>query len=79
MSHIVARAGRVHIRVGGNTQETATLVETLADGKILEKDHSNTHSTVSYHRLIERMESLTDPIDTNATSVIHAGTSLHDV
>ena len=37
MSLIVERAGSVHIRVGGNTQEDAYIVDSLADGKILEK------------------------------------------
>ncbi|EIN05136.1 hypothetical protein PUNSTDRAFT_107422 [Punctularia strigosozonata HHB-11173 SS5] len=41
MSNIRQRAGHVRIRVGGNTQETATLVDSLADGKILEKDEDN--------------------------------------
>ncbi|OBZ74677.1 Beta-glucuronidase [Grifola frondosa] len=39
MALIAERAGRVHIRVGGNTQETATLVDSLADGKAIEKQH----------------------------------------
>ena len=38
MSHVIERAGHVNIRVGGNTQETAVLVDSLADGKMLEKD-----------------------------------------
>ncbi|TDL27068.1 hypothetical protein BD410DRAFT_783229 [Rickenella mellea] len=42
MSSLASRGGRVQIRVGGNTQETATLVPSLPDGKALEKDHSAT-------------------------------------
>ncbi|KAF8900144.1 glycoside hydrolase family 79 protein [Gymnopilus junonius] len=38
MANIQQRVGRVNIRVGGNTQETATLVDSTPDGKILEKD-----------------------------------------
>ncbi|CAL1698442.1 unnamed protein product [Somion occarium] len=38
MSLIVERAGHVNIRVGGNTQETAVLVDSLSSGKIMEKD-----------------------------------------
>ncbi|KAL0952547.1 hypothetical protein HGRIS_006805 [Hohenbuehelia grisea] len=38
MANIQQRAGQVKVRVGGNTQETATLVESLADGRALEKD-----------------------------------------
>ena len=41
MSLINARAGRVHIRVGGNTQDFATLVDSLPDGKAIEKDKEN--------------------------------------
>jgi hypothetical protein len=38
MSNIRQRGGFVRVRVGGNSQETATLVGSLTDGKILEKD-----------------------------------------
>jgi hypothetical protein len=41
MSNLVQRAGQVNIRVGGNSQETAVLVDSIADGRILEKDHTN--------------------------------------
>ncbi|KAG6827198.1 hypothetical protein H0H92_012825 [Tricholoma furcatifolium] len=38
MANLVERSGRVNIRVGGNTQETAVLVDSTPDGKILEKN-----------------------------------------
>jgi hypothetical protein len=38
MANIKQRAGSVHVRIGGNTQETATLVASIADGKAIEKD-----------------------------------------
>ncbi|KAJ8495477.1 hypothetical protein ONZ45_g12847 [Pleurotus djamor] len=38
MANLQKRAGGVKVRVGGNTQETATLVDSLADGRALEKD-----------------------------------------
>ncbi|TFK36088.1 hypothetical protein BDQ12DRAFT_737177 [Crucibulum laeve] len=38
MANLQQRSGHVQIRVGGNTQETATLVDSIADGRILEKD-----------------------------------------
>ncbi|KAG6810056.1 hypothetical protein H0H92_013528 [Tricholoma furcatifolium] len=38
MANIQQRAGQVNIRVGGNTQETAVLVDSTPDGRILEKD-----------------------------------------
>lgn len=37
MANIQQRAGRVQIRVGGNTQERAVLVDSLDHGKIIEK------------------------------------------
>ncbi|KJA24861.1 glycoside hydrolase family 79 protein [Hypholoma sublateritium FD-334 SS-4] len=38
MANIQQRSGGVVVRVGGNTQETASLVESTSDGRILEKD-----------------------------------------
>uniref|UniRef100_A0A8H7XVC6 Beta-glucuronidase C-terminal domain-containing protein n=1 Tax=Psilocybe cubensis TaxID=181762 RepID=A0A8H7XVC6_PSICU len=46
MSNIQSRAGRIYIRVGGNTQETAVLVDRTSDGRILEKDLSNVTNPV---------------------------------
>ncbi|KAG5638702.1 hypothetical protein H0H81_010927 [Sphagnurus paluster] len=40
MANIQQRVGRINIRVGGNTQETAVLVASTPDGRILEKDIS---------------------------------------
>ena len=37
VSLIVQRAGSFHIRVGGNTQETARLTDVLSDHKMIEK------------------------------------------
>lgn len=41
MANIKQRAGWVQVRVGGNTQETAELVQSLPNGTILAKDLSN--------------------------------------
>ncbi|KAI0739385.1 glycoside hydrolase family 79 protein [Daedaleopsis nitida] len=41
MALMVERAGAVHVRVGGNSQETAFMVDSFADGGILEKDKEN--------------------------------------
>ncbi|KAH8828847.1 glycoside hydrolase family 79 protein [Flagelloscypha sp. PMI_526] len=38
MQHIVQRSGGVNVRVGGNTQDYASLIPDLGDGRILEKD-----------------------------------------
>jgi len=46
MANIQQRAGRVVIRVGGNTQETAVLVDSTPDGKILEKDYKGISNPV---------------------------------
>lgn len=46
MSLLTARAGRVTIRVGGNSQETASLVDSLPDGKAIEKDKDDTSNPV---------------------------------
>ncbi|KAI0027521.1 hypothetical protein K488DRAFT_25110, partial [Vararia minispora EC-137] len=40
MSNIVARAGSVNVRVGGNTQEAAVLVPSLVNNTIIAKDTS---------------------------------------
>lgn len=46
MANMAQRSGSVHIRVGGNTQETATLVDSLPNGKILTKMITNTSNPV---------------------------------
>ena len=38
MANLQERSGRVNIRVGGNSQDTAVLVDSTPDGKILEKN-----------------------------------------
>ncbi|KAJ3856578.1 glycoside hydrolase family 79 protein [Lentinula lateritia] len=40
LATIAQRAGAVRVRVGGNSQDTASEVSTLDDGKVLEKDLS---------------------------------------
>lgn len=47
MANIQQRVGQVKIRVGGNTQETAVLVASTPDGKILEKDVNGVSNPVS--------------------------------
>jgi len=41
MANIKERVGWVQVRVGGNTQESAKLVQSLPNGSILAKDLSN--------------------------------------
>ncbi|GJE89064.1 glycoside hydrolase family 79 protein [Phanerochaete sordida] len=52
MAIVAQRAGRVVIRVGGNSQETATLVDSLPDGKAIEKDKANTTNPTQTPTLI---------------------------
>lgn len=51
MANLVARGGRVNIRLGGNTQETAVYVDKTADGKAIEKDKGNVGNPVSFDYL----------------------------
>lgn len=44
---ITERAGRINIRVGGNTQETAVLVDSLPGGVAIAKDKGVTSNPVS--------------------------------
>lgn len=46
MSIIASVAGEVHVRVGGNTQETAYMVDSLPDGKFLEKNKEDASNPV---------------------------------
>ncbi len=48
MANIQQRAGSVVIRVGGNTQETAVLVDETPGGRILEKDPSKMTNPVRH-------------------------------
>ncbi len=51
MSLIVERAGRVHVRIGGNTQERARMVPSLGDGKAIEKEQVDSNNPVCAHIL----------------------------
>ena len=46
MSLLADRAGQVIVRVGGNTQDYATLVSNTSDGKILEKQSIDPNNPV---------------------------------
>lgn len=47
LASVVDRAGRVRVRVGGNTQETATLVDSLPDDAMIAKDKQASSNPVS--------------------------------
>ncbi|KAL1943311.1 hypothetical protein VTO73DRAFT_4386 [Trametes versicolor] len=58
MSLIAERAGRVHVRVGGNTQDFARMVPSLADGKAIEKQVVNTNNPTQTPGLLYTTEIL---------------------
>ena len=47
MSNIVERAGEVHIRCGGNTQEAAVMVESNPDGAMISKHYEQGSGTTN--------------------------------
>lgn len=47
MSNLEERGGTIHVRVGGNTQETASLVDYIPDYRDISKDYSRTSNPVS--------------------------------
>lgn len=51
MANLVRRSGRVNIRVGGNSQETAVMVQNTTTGALIVKDTNNTQGTVSHLQL----------------------------
>ena len=58
MANIKQRAGSVHIRVGGNTQETATLVASIPGGKAIGKDKGSATNPTQTPALIFTAEIL---------------------
>ena len=46
MSLYIEKAGSVHVRVGGNTQDTAFMVDSFPDGRIMEKDKEDASNPV---------------------------------
>ena len=52
MSTLASRAGEVHIRVGGNTQDYATLVDFLDQGRVIEKMSQDTNNPTSTPTLL---------------------------
>jgi hypothetical protein len=52
MANIKLRAGGVTIRIGGNTQETASLVDSLPNGKAITKTNGTTTNPVCPELLV---------------------------
>ena len=63
MSIIAERAGAVHVRVGGNTQETAFMVDSLADGRIMEKNKEDASNPVRLPNVFIARQRLLTPAD----------------
>ena len=78
MSLLTARGGAVHIRVGGNTQDYATLVDSLPDGKAIEKDKTNTTNPVRLKYLfMPHTQLLKKILDTNTDADFHPRDLVH--
>ncbi|KAI0702821.1 glycoside hydrolase family 79 protein [Cerioporus squamosus] len=58
MSLVAERAGRIHVRVGGNTQEEARMVMSLEDGKAIEKQKVDTNNPTQTPALLYTPEIL---------------------
>lgn len=52
MATLASRSGEVHIRVGGNTQDYASLVDSLPQGNIIEKVSIDANSPTSTPTLL---------------------------
>ena len=78
MANIQQRAGSVVVRVGGNTQETAQLVASTPDGKILEKDIQGVSNPVRLLLCFSTPLYANSIVDKHATIGVHSRPSLHD-
>ncbi|KAJ7476225.1 glycoside hydrolase family 79 protein [Mycena latifolia] len=52
MSNVASRGGSVRVRVGGNTQDTATMYPSLANGKIIQKQAQDTNNPTQTPELL---------------------------
>ena len=79
MNIVAERAGAVHIRVGGNTQETAFMVDSLPDGKILAKDKEDASNPVRICQAVSTgiLFDRGDAIDSDACARHHARVVVH--
>jgi hypothetical protein len=59
MANLVDRGGSVKVRVGGNTQDTAVLVDETPNGADLREDEGNISGPVSRHIAAQTYCSLT--------------------
>jgi hypothetical protein len=52
MGNLKSRVNEIHIRVGGNSQETATLVDSLPNNTMIEKDKADSSNPTETPTLI---------------------------
>jgi hypothetical protein len=52
MATLASRGGEVHVRVGGNTQDYATLVDYLDQGRVIEKLSQDTNNPTATPSLL---------------------------
>jgi hypothetical protein len=76
MANLQARGGSVRVRVGGNTQDYATMFDSLPNGKMMEKEGQDTANPVRFPVLTLAM--LTPLVDENSGIVVHSRCSAHD-
>ena len=76
MANLVKRSGRVNIRVGGNSQETAVMVQNTSTGALIVKGN-DTQGTVSHPQLFTRAE-LNNAPDSNSANYIQGGFNIYD-
>ncbi|KAJ7923331.1 glycoside hydrolase family 79 protein [Mycena leptocephala] len=56
MANIAERAGAVHVRIGGNTQEYAYFVDSLPDARAISKEKANTNNPTLTPAVIYTMD-----------------------
>jgi hypothetical protein len=78
MANIQQRAGHVMVRIGGNTQETAVLVDSTPDGKVIEKAGMGMANVVSGRLSVRNTGYSFSHSDRLATIGIHYGIAGHD-
>ncbi len=71
MALITERAGRVYIRIGGNSQETATLVDSLPDGAAIEKDKAASTNPVRSLFKVQVLDIERRGVDRNTGAIVH--------
>lgn len=52
MATLASRSGEVHVRVGGNTQDYATLVDSLENGNVIQKLSEDTNNPTATPTLL---------------------------